>query len=115
MPEKKSRFLLELNEMPNGGGRVATDFVRLFNFRCIKTTFSRNSTAQLIYPRSNSNLRTQAGFVEHVSVNGSDFVKCSTCSISTSRRDYGHKPLFGAFVRKTGAQTSEFLRTNGHF
>ena len=82
MPEKKSRFLLELNEMPNGGGRVATDFVRLFNFRCIKTTFSRNSTAQLIYPRSNSNLRTQAGFVEHVSVNGSDFVKYSTRSIS---------------------------------
>ena len=39
MPEKKSRFLLELNEMPNRGGRVATDFVRLFNFQCIKTTF----------------------------------------------------------------------------
>lgn len=39
MPEKKSRFLLELNEMPNGGGLVATDFVRLFNFQCVKTTF----------------------------------------------------------------------------
>ena len=28
---------------------------------------------------------------------------------------YGHKRLFGAFVRKTGSETSEFLRTNGHF
>ncbi|EGM51185.1 hypothetical protein LRU_01497 [Ligilactobacillus ruminis SPM0211] len=28
---------------------------------------------------------------------------------------YGHKPLFGAFVRKTRAQTSEILRTSGHF
>jgi len=27
---KKSRFLLELNEKPNEGGRVVTDFVRLF-------------------------------------------------------------------------------------
>ncbi|EGM51312.1 hypothetical protein LRU_01624 [Ligilactobacillus ruminis SPM0211] len=28
---------------------------------------------------------------------------------------YGHKPLFGAFVRKTGSETSEFLRTIGYF
>ena len=28
---------------------------------------------------------------------------------------YGQKPLFGAFVRKTGSETPEFLRTNGHF
>ena len=27
---KKSRFLLELNEMPNEDGRCATDFVRYF-------------------------------------------------------------------------------------
>jgi len=103
MPEKKSRFLLELNEMPNRGGRVATDFVRLFNFQCIKTIFSRSSTAQLIYPRFRSNLRTQAGFLEHLSVNGSDFVKCSTCSISTSRRDYGQSAVLELFVRKQNA------------
>ena len=30
-------------------------------------------------------------------------------------RIYGQKPLSGAFVRKTGSETSEFLRTNGHF
>ncbi len=30
MPEKKSRFLLELNEMPNEGGQIATAFVRHF-------------------------------------------------------------------------------------
>ena len=29
---KKFRFPLELNEKTNEGGRVATDFVRLFNF-----------------------------------------------------------------------------------
>ncbi|EGM51081.1 hypothetical protein LRU_01393 [Ligilactobacillus ruminis SPM0211] len=28
---------------------------------------------------------------------------------------YGQSRLFGAFVRKTGSETSEFLRTNGHF
>ena len=28
---------------------------------------------------------------------------------------YGHKPLFGAFVRKNGSETVEFLRTSGHF
>lgn len=27
---KKSRFLLELNEIPNEGGQFATDFVRHF-------------------------------------------------------------------------------------
>ncbi|MFJ6973953.1 MAG: hypothetical protein ACIRZH_09090, partial [Ligilactobacillus ruminis] len=30
-------------------------------------------------------------------------------------RIYGQKPLFGAFVRKTGSEASEFLRTNGLF
>ncbi|TGJ61343.1 hypothetical protein E4M16_04515 [Ligilactobacillus ruminis] len=62
IPEKKSRFLLELNKMPNRGGRVATDFVRLFNFQCIKITFSSSITAQLIYPRFRSNLRTKPDF-----------------------------------------------------
>lgn len=39
MPEEKSRFLLELIEKSNEVGRFVTDFVRLFNFQCIKTTF----------------------------------------------------------------------------
>ena len=30
-------------------------------------------------------------------------------------RIYGQKPLFGAFVRKTWSEASEFLRTNGLF
>ena len=30
-------------------------------------------------------------------------------------RIYGQSRLFGAFVRKTGSETPEFLRTNGHF
>ena len=30
-------------------------------------------------------------------------------------RIYGHKPLFGAFVRKNGSETSEFLRTTAVF
>ena len=30
-------------------------------------------------------------------------------------RIYGQKPLFGAFVRKTGSEASEFLRTKGCF
>ena len=30
-------------------------------------------------------------------------------------RIYGQKAVFGAFVRKTWCETSEFLRTNGHF
>ena len=30
-------------------------------------------------------------------------------------RIYGQTRLFGAFVRKTGSETAEFLRTNGHF
>ena len=46
---------------------------------------------------------------------GSHFDKCSTRSISTSRSYYGQSRLFGAFVRKTGFETPEFLRTNGHF
>ena len=28
---------------------------------------------------------------------------------------YGQSRLFGAFVRKIGSETPEFLRTNGHF
>ena len=35
-----------------------------------------------------------------LSVNGSDFVKCSTRSISTLRRDYGQMEVLGMFVRK---------------
>ena len=41
----------------------------------------------------------KAGFLEHLSVNGSEFVKCSTCSISTSRRDYGQSAVLELFVR----------------
>ena len=89
MLEKKSRFLLELNEMPNRGGRVATDFVRLFNFQCIKTIFSRSSTAQLIYPRFRSNLRTQAGFLEHLSVKPGP----------KRLNFYGQSAIFDHFVR----------------
>ena len=36
---KKSRFLLESNEMPNEDGLVATDFVRLFLFPMNKNDF----------------------------------------------------------------------------
>ena len=67
---------------------------------------------------------------------GSHFDKCSTRSISTSRSYYGQSAVlelfvrkfltimmgiygqsrfFGAFVRKTGFETPEFLRTNVHF
>ena len=35
-----------------------------------------------------------------MSVNGSDFVKCSTRSISTSRRDYGQSAVLELFIRK---------------
>ena len=35
-----------------------------------------------------------------LSVNGSDFVKCSTRSISTLRRDYEQMEVLGMFVRK---------------
>jgi hypothetical protein len=35
-----------------------------------------------------------------LSVNGSDFVKCSTRSISTSRRDYGQSAVLELFIRK---------------
>ena len=35
-----------------------------------------------------------------LSVNGSDFVKCSTCSIGTSRSDYGQMAVLVMFVRK---------------
>ena len=35
-----------------------------------------------------------------LSVNGSDFVKCSTCSIGTSRSDYGQSAILELFVRK---------------
>ena len=49
---KRSRFLLELNEIPNEGGRVATTLSGFF--KC--------SAAQLIQPRFHSNLRTQAAF-----------------------------------------------------
>ena len=30
-------------------------------------------------------------------------------------RIYGQSRLFGGFVCKTGSETPEFLRTNGHF
>ena len=46
---------------------------------------------------------------------GSHFDKCSTRSISTSRSYYGQSAVLELFVRKTGFETVEFLRTNGHF
>lgn len=45
---KKSRFLLEI---PNEGGRCATEFVRYF---------FKYSAAQLIWSKSHANLRTKA-------------------------------------------------------
>ena len=68
---KKSRFLLEI---PNEGGRCATEFVRYF-LNTVLLNLSGQNLMQI----------------------------------------YGQKPLSGAFVRKTGSETSEFLRTNGHF
>jgi len=51
----------------------------------------------------------KAGFLEHLSVvNGSDFVKCSTCSISTSRRDYGQSAILELFVRKQAKISLKF-------
>ena len=35
-----------------------------------------------------------------LSVNGNDFAKCSTRSLSTSRRDYGQSAVLELFVRK---------------
>ena len=43
-----------------------------------------------------------------VSVNGSDFVKCSTRSISTSRRDYGQMAVLGMFVRNQAKISLKF-------
>ncbi|AEN78236.1 hypothetical protein FC25_GL001246 [Ligilactobacillus ruminis DSM 20403 = NBRC 102161] len=59
---EKSSFTFELNEKPNEGGQFATDFVRFFNFQCIKTTFSISRTAQPIYPGSRSDFRTNGRF-----------------------------------------------------
>ena len=41
-----------------------------------------------------------SGFLEHLSVNGSDFVKCSARSTNTSRSDYGQMAVLELFVRK---------------
>ena len=71
---KKSRFLHEINEIPNEGGRFSIEFVRYF-LNAVLLNLSGQNLMQI----------------------------------------YGQKPLSGAFVRKTGSETSEFLRTNGHF
>jgi len=49
-----------------------------------------------------------SGFLEHLSVNGSDFVKCSTCSISTSRRNYGQSAVLELFVRNQAKISLKF-------
>ena len=43
-----------------------------------------------------------------VSVNGSDFVKCSTRSLSTSRRDYGQSAVLELFVRNQAKISIKF-------
>ena len=42
----------------------------------------------------------KASIFVDVSVNGRAFVKCSTCSIGTSRSDYGQSAILELFVRK---------------
>ena len=85
---KKSRFLLEI---PNEGGRCATEFVRYF-LNTVLLNLSGQNLMQIYGQKLllGSFVRKQNSF-------------------------YGQKPLSGAFVRKTGSETSEFLRTNGHF
>ena len=79
---KKSLFLLELNEIPNKDSRCATDFVRYFLiFTRKKLSFLRQrcvtDSAKI------SSIFTDRGpiFID-ASVKGSDFAKCSACSIS---------------------------------
>ena len=49
-----------------------------------------------------------SGFLEHLSVNGSDFVKCSTCSISTLRLNYGQSAVLELFVRNQAKISLKF-------
>ena len=53
LPQKKSSFLLESNEMPNEDGRFAIEFVRLF----------KGDAAQAFQSKSHSNLRTKYLFL----------------------------------------------------
>ena len=43
-----------------------------------------------------------------LSVNGNDFAKCSTRSLSTSRRDYGQSAVLELFVRKQAKISIKF-------
>ena len=43
-----------------------------------------------------------------VSVNGNDFAKCSTRSLSTSRRDYGQSAVLELFVRNQAKISIKF-------
>jgi len=63
---------------------------------------------------STNSARISSGFTDKapifidVSVNGSDFVKCSTRSLSTSRRDYGQSAVLELFVRKQAKISIKF-------
>ena len=110
--EKKSLFFLELNEKPNEGGRFATDFVRLFLNAVLLNWFIQDRTQ--IYGQSAFFcwfVRKQNAFYGQTGIL-QWFVRKF---LAIMMWIYGHKPLFGAFVRKTGFEIAEFLRTNGHF
>ena len=81
---KKSRFFLELNEMPNKGGRFEAEFVRHFSILM---------HGRRLWP----NAALLNWFIQDIT------------------QIYGQSFLFWWFVRKTGSETPEFLRTNGHF
>ena len=63
---------------------------------------------------STNSAKISSGFTDKapifidVSVNGSDFVKCSTRSLSTSRRDYGQSAVLELFVRKQAKISIKF-------
>ncbi len=89
--DKKSRFLLELNE----SGRFATDFVRLF----LNAVLLNQSIQALI------------------KIYGQSAIFCLFVRkfLTIMMRIYGQKAGFGAFVRKTEVETSKILRTKGYF
>ena len=63
---------------------------------------------------STNSAKISSGFTDKapifidVSVNGNDFVKCSTRSLSTSRRDYGQSAVLELFVRNQAKISIKF-------
>ena len=82
--------------------QFSQNFIRIYGQTAVFDDFVRNRHFSI------EPFTDKAPIFIDLSVNGNDFAKCSTRSLSTSRRDYGQSAVLELFVRNQAKISIKF-------